>query len=175
MLLSAQWYKNRLYPTLQQQSTEGKSLLSENKSTVRTYNIVSVTKLKLVLFGTNCCVTFLNINKVSDSLVAKILWYSNSTYCQRILNLPLSITQSLVQWSVTDMVLRCCQSTHIYGASRARLTKVTRRSDGATFSCDWCSFVFAVDHCSAFKAQFLCRVKHIKEHCCNVCNVYIYQ
>lgn len=96
MLLSAQWYKNRcdhsLYPTLQQQSTEGKSLLSENKSTVRTYNIVSVTKLKLVLFGTNSCVTFLNINKVSDSLVAKILWYSNSTYCQRILNLPLSIT-----------------------------------------------------------------------------------
>lgn len=112
MLLSAQWYKNSLYPTLQQQSTEGKSLLSENKSTVRTYNIVSVTKLKLVLFGTNCCVTFLNINKVSDSLVAKILWYSNSTYCQRILNLPLSITQSLVQWSVTDMVLRCCQSTY---------------------------------------------------------------
>lgn len=149
MLLSAQWYKNRcnhsLYPTLQQQSTEGKSLLSENKSTVRTYNIVSVTKLKLVLFGTNSCVTFLNINKVSDSLVAKILWYSNSTYCQRLLNLPLSIT--LVQCSVTDMVLRCCQSTYIYRASRARLTNVTRRSDGATFSCDWYSFVFAVDHC----------------------------
>lgn len=25
------------------------------------------------------------------------------------------------------------------------------------------------------KHYFLCRVKHIKEHCCNVCNVYIYQ